>query len=204
MLFHLFKKYDHQHQLLTKQLNVKRANRMCEFADSQESCSKINSLLYIKKYSTISDNVNSSVRLSADRGNEYSDEDEENEFSSTEDAYDGNDGIGLTGYEAGSGSNKQRQQDSMLRKYRKLDRRDVSAEASGGGKGGGGGGGAAVVDSDSEFENLKEKGSRAKISRVSESGTWRWVSVGEGGECKTVGVGSDGDSSERPMSELIE
>lgn len=113
-----------------------------------------------------------------DRGNEYSDEDEENEFSSTEDAYDGNDGIGLTGYEAGT--SKQRQQESMLRKYRKLDRRDVSAEAAGGGgKGGGrsgGSGGAAVVDSDSEFENLKEKGSRAKISRVSESAGGRFCS----------------------------
>lgn len=115
-----------------------------------------------------------------DRGNEYSDEDEENEFSSTEDPYDGHDGIGLTGYEpvtnkhneyaTGSGSGKR----DVLRKYRKLDRRgDANGGGVVGGGGGGGGAGAAVggvvahpVDSDSEFENLKEKGSRAKISRV--------------------------------------
>lgn len=126
-----------------------------------------------------------------DRGNEYSDEDEENEFSSTEDAYDGReDGIGLTAYEA---ANKR----DHLRKYRKGERNADGTQIVGGGGGSGRGSGAAgggagaaggaaaggrggrvgangaggngipnPGDSDSEFENLKEKGSRAKISRV--------------------------------------
>lgn len=90
--------------------------------------------------------------------NEYSDEDEENEFSSTEDNYDANEGIGITGYEA-----KHDYADTKrdMRKYRKLDRHDTDEAALCGGPN--------PVDSDSEFENLKEKGSRAKISRVSVS-----------------------------------
>lgn len=88
-----------------------------------------------------------------DRGNEYSDEDEENEFSSTEDNYEANDGIGITGYDAKYADTKR-----DMRKYRKLDRHDTDDAALCSG--------ANPVDSDSEFENLKEKGSRAKSSRV--------------------------------------
>lgn len=87
----------------------------------------------------------------ADRVNEYSDEDEENEFSSTEDNYDANEGI--TGYDAKYADTKR-----DMRKYRKLDRHDTDDAALCGGPN--------PVDSDSEFENLKDKGSRAKISRV--------------------------------------
>lgn len=91
------------------------------------------------------------VILPTDRVNEYSDEDEENEFSSTEDNYDANDGI--TSYDAKYAVSKR----DML-KYRQLDRHDTADTALGGGPN--------PVDSDSEFENLKDKGSRAKISRV--------------------------------------
>lgn len=94
---------------------------------------------------------NSFPHFRSDRVNEYSDEDEENEFSSTEDNYDGNEGI--TGYDAKYADTKR-----DMRKYRKLDRHDTDDAALCGGPN--------PVDSDSEFENIKEKGSRAKISRV--------------------------------------
>lgn len=86
---------------------------------------------------------NNNVLISADRGigNEYSDEDEEQEFSSNEDNDDG-----LSGYAA--------KRDN----YRKLERNENDAEADenlGGAQG----------DSDSDFE-VKVKGSRAnKMSR---------------------------------------
>lgn len=83
-----------------------------------------------------------------DRGisNEYSDEDEE--FSSGEENEDG-----LSGYAA------KRDYASKRGNYRKLDRDDGEVDESNLGQN--------QVDSDSEFENLKEKGSRAnKISRV--------------------------------------
>lgn len=86
----------------------------------------------------------------SDRVNEYSDEDEENEFSSTEDNYDANEGI--TGYDAKYADTKR-----DMRKYRKLDRHDTDDAVLCSGP---------TVDSDSDFENLKDKGSRAKISRV--------------------------------------
>lgn len=86
--------------------------------------------------------------------NEYSDEDEENEFSSGEQEDDGTD-AGITGYDAKRGYAAKHD----LRKYRKLERSENDGDD-----------GALCtnpVDSDSEFENLKDKGSRAKISRVS-------------------------------------
>lgn len=86
--------------------------------------------------------------------NEYSDEDEENEFSSGEQDDDGTD-AGLTGYDAKRGYAAKHD----MRKYRKLERSENDGDD-----------GALCtnpVDSDSEFENLKDKGSRAKISRVS-------------------------------------
>lgn len=73
-----------------------------------------------------------------DRANEFSDEDEEIEFSSGE--YDPNNVAGNGGY---------------MRKYRKIDQTENDGEAEDG-----------ALGSDSEFENLKEKGSRAKISQV--------------------------------------
>lgn len=95
-----------------------------------------------------------------DRVNEFSDEDEENEFSSGE--YDPNNiggngsnngaagGDHLTGYDAKRGYKRD------LRKYRKIDQTENDGENDG----------ANPVDSDSEFENLKEKGARVKISHV--------------------------------------
>lgn len=83
----------------------------------------------------------------ADRGigNEYSDEDEEQEFSSNEDNDDG-----LTGYAA------KRNYASKRDNYRKLGRNENDAEAEN-----------VQGDSDSDFE-VKVKGSRAnKMSRVS-------------------------------------
>lgn len=104
---------------------------------------------------------------SVDRVNEFSDEDEEIEFSSGE--YDpnnmGGNGSGngpgvsgdhLTGYDAKRDYAMKRD----LRKYRKIDPNDGEADD--------GALGANPADSDSEFENLKVKGSsRAKISHVS-------------------------------------
>lgn len=86
------------------------------------------------------------LKMSIDRVNEFSDEDEEGEFSSTEENYDN---VGLTGYAT----------KRDMRKYSKLDRSENDADD--------GALGTNPVDSDSEFENLKEKGSRSKISRVS-------------------------------------
>lgn len=104
----------------------------------------------------------------ADRVNEFSDEDEEIEFSSGE--YDpnnmGGNGSGngqgvsgdhLTGYDAKRGYAMKRD----LRKYRKIDPPENDGEADDGALG------ANPADSDSEFENIKVKGSRAKISHVS-------------------------------------
>lgn len=82
----------------------------------------------------------------SDRVNEFSDEDEEIEFSSGE--YDPNN-IG------GNGSGGYACQHDM-RKYRKIDQTENDGEAEDG-----------ALGSDSEFENLKDKGSRAKISHVS-------------------------------------
>ncbi|KAG4067941.1 hypothetical protein HA402_010627 [Bradysia odoriphaga] len=98
------------------------------------------------------DNKNNNSVLLTDRVNEYSDEDEENEFSSGEQDDDGTD-AGLTGYDAKRGYAAKHD----LRKYRKLERSENDGDD-----------GALCtnpVDSDSEFENLKDKGSRAKISR---------------------------------------
>lgn len=88
--------------------------------------------------------------------NDYSDEDEENEFSSAEENYDGTDVVGLSGYDAKRNYATKRD----MRKYRKLERSENDPDD-------GAMCGTNPVDSDSEFENLKEKGSRAKISRVS-------------------------------------
>lgn len=87
----------------------------------------------------------------SDRVNEFSDEDEEIEFSSGE--YDPNNigGNGSGGYAC----------KHDMRKYRKIDQTENDGEAEDGALG------TNPVDSDSEFENLKEKGSRAKISHVS-------------------------------------
>lgn len=82
---------------------------------------------------------------------EYSDEDEEGEFSSGEDNDDGTD-VGLNSYD-GKRSYASKHE---MRKYRKLERSENDVEDVG----------ANPPDSDSEFE-IKEKGSRAKISRVS-------------------------------------
>ena len=91
-----------------------------------------------------------------DRVNEFSDEDEEIEFSSGE--YDGtNAGSGLTGYDAKRGYACKRD----MRKFRKIDQTENDGEPEDGALG------TNPVDSDSEFENIKDKGSRAKISRVS-------------------------------------
>lgn len=87
--------------------------------------------------------------FSLDRGigNEYSDEDEEQEFSSNEDNDDG-----LSGYAA------KRNYASKRDNYRKLERNENDADENLVG---------AQVDSDSDFD-VKVKGSRAnKMSRVS-------------------------------------
>lgn len=88
--------------------------------------------------------------LFVDRVNEYSDEDEEGEFSSNEDNDDG-----LTGYDAKRGYAKR-----GMGNYRKMGRTETEGEADDLPNN--------PVDSDSEFENIpKDKGSRAKMSRVS-------------------------------------
>jgi hypothetical protein len=95
------------------------------------------------------DNKNNNSVLIADRGigNEYSDDDEEQDFSSGEDNEDG-----LSGYAA-------KRDYASKRNYRKLERGENDNEADDSNLG------ANQVDSDSEFEN--QKGSRAnKISRV--------------------------------------
>lgn len=93
--------------------------------------------------------LSSIVLIDRGIGNEYSDEDEEQEFSSNEDNDDG-----LSGYAA------KRNYASKRDNYRKLERNENDGEADenlGGAQG----------DSDSDFE-VKVKGSRAnKMSRVS-------------------------------------
>lgn len=103
-----------------------------------------------------------------DRVNEFSDEDEEIEFSSGE--YDpnnmGGNGSGngpgisgdhLTGYDAKRSYAMKRD----LRKYRKTDQGENDGEVDDSALG------TNPADSDSEFENIKVKGSsRAKISHV--------------------------------------
>lgn len=106
----------------------------------------------------------------SDRVNEFSDEDEEIEFSSGE--YDPNNiggngsgngasgsGTRLTGYDAKRGYACKRD----LRKYRKIEQTENDGEVDDGTLG------TNPVDSDSEFENLKDKGSRTKISQVNGS-----------------------------------
>lgn len=69
----------------------------------------------------------------------------------------GGSGERLTGYDAKRGYACKRD----LRKYRKIDQAENDGEADDGALG------TNPIDSDSEFENLKEKGARAKISQVS-------------------------------------
>ncbi|GAB0091922.1 phosphofurin acidic cluster sorting protein 2 [Sergentomyia squamirostris] len=99
------------------------------------------------------DNKNNNSVLLTDRVNEYSDEDEEGEFSSNEENDDAGDGV-LSGYDAKRGYAKRGSN------YRKLDRSENDAETEDAPIGQNPG------DSDSEFENLgKDKGNRAKMSR---------------------------------------
>ncbi|XP_058813906.1 phosphofurin acidic cluster sorting protein 2 isoform X2 [Topomyia yanbarensis] len=96
------------------------------------------------------DNKNNNSLLVTDRVNEYSDEDEEQEFSSGDDNDDG-----LSGYAA------KRNYAAKRDPYKKFDRGDNDE---------GGDEGNLLpsnqVDSDSDFDNLgKDKGSRAKMSR---------------------------------------
>ncbi|XP_059609911.1 phosphofurin acidic cluster sorting protein 2-like isoform X1 [Phlebotomus argentipes] len=99
------------------------------------------------------DNKNNNSVLLTDRVNEYSDEDEEGEFSSGEENDDPGDGV-LSGYDAKRGYAKRGSN------YRKLERSENDAETEDAPIGQNPG------DSDSEFENLgKDKGNRAKMSR---------------------------------------
>lgn len=85
-----------------------------------------------------------------DRGNEFSDDDEEQDFSSNE---DNDDGLGLSGYAS-------KRNYASKRDYRKLGRNenDVEGDENLGG---------AQVDSDSDYEIKDKEGSRVnKISRV--------------------------------------
>lgn len=97
-----------------------------------------------------------------DRANEFSDEDEEIEFSSGE--YDPNN-IGRSGGgNAGYGCKRD------MRKYRKIDQVENDGEVDDGTLG------VNPADSDSEFENIKVKGSsRAKISHVSFELNRSWI-----------------------------
>lgn len=109
------------------------------------------------------------IHIKIDRVNEFSDEDEEIEFSSGE--YDPNNMAGngsgsgagvsgdhLSGYDVKRGYACKRD----LRKYRKIDQTENDGEVDDSVLG------ANPADSDSEFENIKVKGSsRAKISHVS-------------------------------------
>lgn len=100
------------------------------------------------------------TRRLADRVNDFSDEDEEIEFSSGE--YDPNN-IAGNGSGNGASANADRYACKRdLRKYRKLDQTENDGEADDNTLG------ANPADSDSEFENIKIKGSRAKISHVSD------------------------------------
>lgn len=89
----------------------------------------------------------------ADRVAEYSDEDEEGEFSSGEFNDDAAE-LGIPGYDPKRDYNPSKHD---MRKYRKLQRSEVEDVALG----------TNPVDSDSEFEMKDKSSSRAKISRVS-------------------------------------
>lgn len=96
------------------------------------------------------DNKNNNSLLVTDRVNEYSDEDEEQEFSSGDDNDEG-----LTGYAA------KRNYAGKRDPYKKFDRGDNDGEGDDGNLLP-----SNQVDSDSDFDNMgKEKGSRAKMSR---------------------------------------
>ncbi|XP_036213269.2 phosphofurin acidic cluster sorting protein 2 isoform X3 [Bactrocera oleae] len=98
------------------------------------------------------DNKNNNSVLLADRVAEYSDEDEEGEFSSGEFNDDAAE-LGITGYDPKRDYNPSKHD---MRKYRKLQRSEVEDVALG----------TNPVDSDSEFEMKDKSSSRAKISRT--------------------------------------
>ncbi|XP_036324051.1 phosphofurin acidic cluster sorting protein 2 isoform X3 [Rhagoletis pomonella] len=98
------------------------------------------------------DNKNNNSVLLADRVAEYSDEDEEGEFSSGEFNDEATD-LGIPGYDPKRDYNPSKHD---MRKYRKLQRSEVEDVALG----------ANPVDSDSEFEMKDKSSSRAKISRT--------------------------------------
>ncbi|XP_062536247.1 phosphofurin acidic cluster sorting protein 2 isoform X2 [Armigeres subalbatus] len=96
------------------------------------------------------DNKNNNSLLVTDRVNEYSDEDEEQEFSSGDENDDG-----LSGYAA------KRNYAGKRDPYKKFDRGDNDGEGDEGNLLA-----SNQVDSDSDFDNIgKDKGSRAKMSR---------------------------------------
>lgn len=107
------------------------------------------SLMFNKKLKS-----NASSSSVTDRVAEYSDEDEEGEFSSGEFNDETNE-LGITGYDAKRDYNPAKHD---VRKYRKLQRSEVEDVALGPNN---------PVDSDSEFEIKDKSSSRAKISRVS-------------------------------------
>uniref|UniRef100_A0A0A1X8G1 Phosphofurin acidic cluster sorting protein 1 n=1 Tax=Zeugodacus cucurbitae TaxID=28588 RepID=A0A0A1X8G1_ZEUCU len=98
------------------------------------------------------DNKNNNSVLLADRVAEYSDEDEEGEFSSGEFNDEATE-LGLPGYDPKRDYNPSKHD---MRKYRKLQRSEVEDVALG----------TNPVDSDSEFEMKDKSSSRAKISRT--------------------------------------
>ncbi|XP_073816381.1 phosphofurin acidic cluster sorting protein KrT95D isoform X2 [Musca autumnalis] len=98
------------------------------------------------------DNKNNNSVLLADRVAEYSDEDEEGEFSSGE----FNDDLGIPGYDPKRDYNPSKHD---MRKYRKLQRSEIDDVVALGGPNN-------PVDSDSEFEMKDKSSSRAKISRT--------------------------------------
>ncbi|XP_049317791.1 phosphofurin acidic cluster sorting protein 2 [Bactrocera dorsalis] len=98
------------------------------------------------------DNKNNNSVLLADRVAEYSDEDEEGEFSSGEFNDDAAE-LGIPGYDPKRDYNPSKHD---MRKYRKLQRSEVEDVALG----------TNPVDSDSEFEMKDKSSSRAKISRT--------------------------------------
>uniref|UniRef100_W8B4Y7 Phosphofurin acidic cluster sorting protein 1 n=1 Tax=Ceratitis capitata TaxID=7213 RepID=W8B4Y7_CERCA len=98
------------------------------------------------------DNKNNNSVLLADRVAEYSDEDEEGEFSSGEFNDEATD-LGIPSYDAKRDYNPSKHD---MRKYRKLQRSEVEDVALG----------TNPVDSDSEFEMKDKSSSRAKISRT--------------------------------------
>ncbi|XP_065372079.1 phosphofurin acidic cluster sorting protein 2 isoform X3 [Calliphora vicina] len=100
------------------------------------------------------DNKNNNSVLLADRVAEYSDEDEEGEFSSGEFNDDAND-LGIPGYDPKRDYNPSKHD---MRKYRKLQRSEVEDVVALGA--------SNPVDSDSEFEMKDKSSSRAKISRT--------------------------------------